>query len=122
MLYKILSWLSSGALGTIAKSLEQAHRDKLNAQTDKAKLEADIKISELEAQRAVILQAQSDRVERWVRVLFALGPVIYFNKIFIWDKVLGLGATDPLSPELNHVAMIILGGYFLVSTARIIRK
>ncbi len=46
------------------------------------------------------------------RPLFAFAFVIYVWKVVVWDKVLGLGITDPLSAELSQWAMIILTAYF----------
>lgn len=118
----LLSWLVSGGLSGITKALQQAYEARLRAQTDSEKLATDLKIRELEARRDVILAGQSDKVERWVRVLFALPFVVYVNKLVLFDKVLGLGATDPLSPMLTEVFWIILGGFFLISAAKVIRK
>lgn len=118
----LLSWVVSGGLSGITKSLQQAYETRMRAQTDSEKLATDLKIRELESRRDVILAAQSDRVERWVRVLFALPFVVYVNKLVLFDKVLGLGTTDPLSPMLTEVFWIILGGFFLISAAKVIRK
>lgn len=45
--------------------------------------------------------------------LFAIPPAIYLGKLFVWDKVLKMGVTDPLSTELNYVLMIIVASIFL---------
>ena len=118
----LLSWIASGGLSGITRALQQAYEAKLRAQTDADKLATDLKIRELESRRDVILAAQSDRVERWVRVAFAAPFAIYNAKLLIWDKTLGWGATDPLSPMLTEVFWIVLGGFFLVSVAKVIRK
>jgi hypothetical protein len=46
------------------------------------------------------------------RPLFALAFVIYVWKVVVFDKVLGLGATDPLSGDVAQWAMIVLTAYF----------
>ena len=49
---------------------------------------------------------------------FALPPSQGF---LIWDKVLGGltgGTTDPLSPELWRVVMVVIGFYFLYEATR----
>ncbi|MGB3391031.1 MAG: hypothetical protein WBA88_23970 [Pseudaminobacter sp.] len=122
MLASILSWIGGGGLSSITKALQQAYEAKLRAQTDGEKLKADVAIRELEAQRSVILAAQSDKVERWVRVGFALPFIVYNAKLVLWDKVLGLGVTDPLSADLAQIQMVVLGGYFFFFTAKAIRK
>lgn len=118
----ILSWLTGGGIAAIGKELRLAHEAKLKAANDSERIAADVRIKELEARQSSILAAQQDRYERWVRIGFALPFVVYINKLLIWDKVLGMGATDPLSPMLTEVFWIVLGGYFFFWTAKAIRK
>lgn len=122
MIGAILGFLAKGGLRSITDSLSQAYRDKLNAQTDEAKLDADMRIRDMETRRDIILKAQSDNVERWVRVGFAVPFIIYNAKLILWDKVLGWGATDPLSDNLAYVQMTVLSGYFVMWTAAKLRK
>lgn len=118
----MIAWLLSGGLSGITKALQQAYEARLRAQTDSEKLATDLKIRELEARRDVILTAQSDRFERWIRIGFALPFVAYNAKLVIWDKILEWGVTDPLSAELAYIQMTVLAGYFVLSTAKVIRK
>lgn len=122
MLGGILSWLATGGIAAIGRELNRAYEARLAAQNDSERIAAEVAIKNLEAQRDSILAAQRDRVERWVRIGFALPFVIYNAKLVLWDKVLGWGATDPLSADLVQLQWIVIGGYFFVSTARIIRK
>ena len=46
------------------------------------------------------------------RPLFTFAFIIYVWKVVAWDKVLGLGATDPLSGDVAQWAMIVLTAYF----------
>ena len=46
------------------------------------------------------------------RPLFAFAFVIYVWKVVVWDKVLALGSTDPLSGDVAHWATIVLTAYF----------
>jgi hypothetical protein len=61
-----------------------------------------------------------------MRFVLAFGPAVYLSKLFIWDKMLGLGRTDDLSNNLWYVAMTVVGFYFLqwtVSrTARVVSR
>lgn len=118
----ILSWIAGGGLSGIAGELRQAYKDRLTAANDEARIDADLRIKELETQRAIIVAAQQDKVERWVRVGFAFPFIAYNAKLMIWDKILALGVTDPLSPELMQIQMTVLGGYFVFLTAKAIRK
>lgn len=122
MFATVLSWLAGGGIAAIGKELRQAHKDRLDAANDSDRIAADVRIKELEARQSSILAAQADRYERWVRIGFALPFVIYIWKLLVWDKVLGMGATDSLSPMLTEVFWIVLGGYFFFWTAKAIRK
>ena len=118
----ILSWLAGGGIAAIGKELRQARKDRLDAANDSERIAADVRIKELEARQASVLQAQQDNVERWVRVGFAVPFIAYNAKLIVYDKMLGWGVTDPLSAELAYVQMTVLGGYFLLFTAKAIRK
>ena len=98
----------------------------MNAANDAERIAADERINLLEARKSTILAAQSDPVERLVRIGFAIPIMVYEWKLILWDKVLSLGVTDNLSPELWQLFWIVIGGYFLDvtirGTARIIKK
>lgn len=91
----------------------------VNATTDQERIAAQERVNTLQAQRDVLL-ADSNRssLDIWVRAAYAIGPAIYLNKIFIYDKVLGLGSTDALDPNLWYVVMCIIGFYTLHSIIR----
>jgi len=112
-MWSFLVGLFSGPLGAIAKELKEAYLAKQDAKTEQERIAAEERISTLEARKAVILAAQSDPVERWVRIGFAFPFVVYLWKLILWDKVLEWGVTDPLSPELSNIWMIVLAGYFV---------
>lgn len=110
---KLLSFLPSYGLQHVADRLSDAYRAKLAAQNDGARIQAEIAIKQLEGQQMVLLKEQRHWLTRWIRPAFALPFVVYNAKIIIWDKVLGLGTTDPLSPEYWQLQMVIFGAYFL---------
>ena len=115
MLIKTLvGWIT----GDLTGALERAHRDRLAARNDSERLAADERIKGLEARQQVILAAQGDPIERFVRIGFAAPFVIYIWKVVVWDKVLALGSTDPLSSSLDTILMIVLGGYFVDTAVR----
>jgi hypothetical protein len=116
----LMGWLLGlfNPLSAIADKLAQAYVQKTNAQTEQQRIAAEERIVSLEAQRDVVLKAQSDPMERWVRIGFALPFILYIWKLVIWDKLLGYGATDGLSSDLWNILYIVLGGYFLDTVAR----
>lgn len=121
-LLKLVLGLFSGPLSDISNDLKEAYQSKLAATNDKERIAADERINNLEARKAIILAAQSDPFERWVRILFALPFTIYIWKLVVYDKVLEWGATDNLSADLWVVFYIILGGYFVETTVRTFKK
>lgn len=115
---KVVLGLLSGPLSSISRDIKEAYQSKLAAKNDAERVLADERIAVLEARKTSILAAQSDPIERWVRVGFAFPFVVYINKLVLWDKVLEWGVTDPLSSELSHILMIVLGGYFVDTIVR----
>ena len=119
---KFLAAFLSGPLSQISSDLKDAYTAKLNAKNDSERVAAEGRISILESRKSIILAAQSDPFERWVRPLFALPFIIYNMKLIIWDKVFGLGVTDSLSPELYNVQLTVLGGYFLYEGLKVLKR
>lgn len=117
-MFNFLISLFSGPLANISKDLKDAYKSKLDSKTEIERIAADERIALLEARKSSVLAAQSDPVERWVRLGFALPCVIYINKLIIWDKVLGWGVTEALSSDLTQVFWVVLGGYFIDATVK----
>lgn len=111
-----------GPLSQISKDLKEAHQAKLNAQNDRERIAAEERISLLETRKNIILSAQDSPSERWVRILLAFPFIIYLWKLLVWDKVLGLGVTDNLSSDLWQVFLIVLGGYFIDTVVKRIKR
>lgn len=119
---KLLLSFVTGPLSSISNDLKEAYQSKLNAKNDSERIAAEERIALLEARKTSILAAQSDPFERFVRIGFALGFLLYINKILIWDKVLALGTTDPLSADLWNLLYIVVGGYFVDTVTRRFRS
>jgi hypothetical protein len=98
-------------LGGLAGKLADAYKAKSEAQTDEARIAADVIISQLQARQAAVIAGG-----RWIapiQAAFAGMFLIYYAKLIIWDKVLGLGVTDGLSPSLENLSMIVISFIFL---------
>lgn len=122
LVFGLVSSFFTSSLRTISGDLKEAYQSKLEAKNDAERIAADERIAILEARKSTILAAQSDPMERWVRIGWALPFVAYNAKLLVWDKMLEWGTTDPLSPELASIQMTVLGGYFILATAKVIRK
>lgn len=117
--------------GPVIKGLIDAYQAHLTATTTDKKIAADLAGQEIAAQTAETqVQTQLKVAEighPWeVEKLFAYVTLIYYAKLLIWDKVLGLGTTDPLGGFAATAASLILGFYFSKRTfenvARIIKR
>lgn len=113
MIALILKFLGGGGISAIGEQLRAAYELKLKATNDHEKLEADQRIAELQAQQAILIAEQGNWTTRWIRPAFAAPFVIYNFKVVVWDKVLGLGVTDPLSPQFVQMQTVVIGAYFV---------
>lgn len=113
MISAILGWLTSGGIAAIGKQINDAYKAKLGAQSEAEVLEANLKISHLEARRDVLLAEQNNWMTRWIRPAIAAPFVIYLWKVIVYDMVFGWGSTAPLSPQLGEIMGYMIGAYFL---------
>lgn len=89
----------------------------INAKTDSEKAEIGERISSLQAQQAVLVaDASKSNIDMWMRVGMALPPALYVGKIFFWDKTLGWGSTDGLTPQEWYLVYVTYGFYMVHST------
>jgi hypothetical protein len=104
----MFAWLAQIGIGSIVGKLAEAYKARENAKTDQERIAADERIAMLQA------QASAQRpVDAWMRIGFAMPFALFNAKIIVWDKMLGLGRTDPLSPDLIKVELVVIGFYFL---------
>jgi hypothetical protein len=117
--------LISGLFGTVNGITNAIANEKIaamTAKTDQERVAAQERVNSLSIQRDVLVaDAAHSKLDLYMRSLIALGPACYLLKIFLWDKVLAAwnnGSTDPIDANLWNVVMVILGFYFLTTTAR----
>ena len=133
MFATVLGWLGNLLGGPFAKAAVDAYRAKLSAENTSEKIAANLASRELDVEqreRELATQVVIAEQGRWYtalpRPLFAFAFIIYVWKVVVFDKVLGLGTTDPLSAEVAQWATIVLTAYFggrsLEKVARIIGK
>jgi hypothetical protein len=127
----VLSWLGSLLGGPFAKAAVQAYQAKLTSDNSAEKTAADLAARELAVQqRELELQAQGRIAEigRWYEPDKLIGycVVVYFAKLLVWDKVLGLGTTDPLAGFAAVTANLVVSFYFakrgFENVARILKR
>lgn len=110
---KIVGWLTGGGLGGIASELRQAHKDKLSAANDGDRIAADITIAQLTARQGALINGKGAWVSKLVQAMYAAPFLVYNGKVIVWDKVLGLGVTDPLGQYEQNLGIMVAGFYFL---------
>lgn len=116
----MIGWLLGliNPLGRVVDKIADVRVRLAAEQNTAARIALEGELATLSARREVILAAQADPMERWVRIGFAAPFIIYVWKLLLWDKVLGLGVTDGLSDELSTILYIVLGGYFVDTVVR----
>lgn len=103
-------------VNSLAKEISKWHIAKENASTEQQRIEAEVQIEALNAQKEVLLAEQSNFLTRNMRPLFALPFIAYVWKVVGWDKVVKGnwkdGVTDPLDVNMWTVFIIIVTAYF----------
>ena len=133
MLTMILTWAGNLLGGPFARAAVDAYRARLAAENTAEKIAAELAARELavearerELASELLLAEQGHWFTRAVRPLWALPFVIYTWKIVIFDKVLALGSTDPLTGFAASLAVTVAAAYFggrtLENVARIIKR
>ncbi len=117
--------------GPVIKGLIDAYQAKLKAGNTSEKIAADLATSEIAAQQVEIQANTQLKIAEighpWeIEKLFAYVTLVYYAKLLIWDKVFGLGVTDPLGGWALVAANLVIGFYFtkrgFENVARIIRR
>jgi hypothetical protein len=128
------TWLASLIGGPVVSGLINAYKAKLAAANTQDRIAADLAIKEIETELEARKQATTILIAeqgRWytaiIRPLLALPIIIiYFWKVIVWDKVLGLGTTDPITGMIaDWTGMIItayVGGRSIEKVARTFRR
>lgn len=103
--------------GPIIKGLLDAYNAKLKAGNTSEKIASDTAAAEIAAQVAeinAITQYRIAEIGHWYEPDKLMGyfVAIYFGKLLMWDKVLGLGSTDPLAGFAATTANLVVGFYF----------
>ncbi|MHC2867996.1 hypothetical protein ACVIYH_009129 [Bradyrhizobium diazoefficiens] len=117
--------------GPVIKGLIDAYQAKLKAGNVESKIASDLAATEIAAQTAETRAQTQYRIAEighpWEPdKLMGYFVAIYFGKLLIWDKVLGLGTTDPLAGFAAITANLVVSFYFakrgFENVARIIKR
>ena len=123
----ILSFLG----GPVIKGLIDAYQAKLRAGNVESRTAADLAATEIAAQVSetnAITQYRIAELGHWYEPDKLMGyfVALYFGKLLVWDKVLGLGTTDPLAGFASGTSNLVVSFYFakrgFENVARIIKR
>ena len=125
----ILSFLGGPAIN----GLIGAYKAKLEAGNTEARIAADLAAKELALEtrerELAVAQNIADEGRWWTaapRAIACWAFAIFIVKCVVWDKVLGLGSTDPLTGDLQVWAGWLMalwfGGRSIEKVARILRR
>lgn len=117
------SWITAiiqGIIGPITTSITAIYTKKEDVSLEKFKVDGqvDMKLVEgqvnlINAQRNLLEVGVKDSGTRYLQYLFGYPLGLYYAKIILWDKVLGLGHTDHLDGEVQTYSLWIVGFLFL---------
>jgi hypothetical protein len=127
------TWLASLIGGPVVTGLINGYKAKLDASNTKDRIAADLAAHEIQADiearkaaSAIIIAEQGRWYTSIIRPLLAFPLIIYLWKVIVWDKVLGLGATDPITGMVaDWMGLIItayVGGRSIEKVARIFKR
>jgi hypothetical protein len=117
--------------GPVVSGLIKAYQAKLAAGNTSEKIASETAAAEIAAQVAetdAIMKYRIAEIGRWYEPDKLMGycVAIYFSKLLVYDKVLGLGTTDPLAGFASVTANLVVSFYFakrgFENVARIIRR
>lgn len=111
----MIGWLLKliNPIRAITKQIVDLKVKQVNAETEQQRIAAEVELAALEAQKQLLIAEQSNFMTRMVRPLWALAFIIYTWKVIVWDKVFGLGVTDPLDEKMWGLMMLVAGAYFI---------
>lgn len=109
-------------LGRTAERIAELKWSARNAQTEREKIASEEQIKVLEAKRDVLVSEADSPWNAITRAVFVAPIALYYAKLWIWDKMLDWGTTDPPSDEMNWIARIVISFYFIGEISRIWKK
>lgn len=130
--------LITGLAGPLAQAfnkIEDLKMAKLQASTNVEHMHIDGQIAEAHDRAQVLIAEAGSRLNAIFRAMLAFGPMVYLNKVFVWDKVIGsftghscfhdvcsVFTTDTLDANLWTVVTVVLSFYFVYDMAASFRK
>lgn len=129
----IWTWLGNLIAGPVLGKAVEAYKANLESGNTSDRIAADLAARELtveQRERELAVQQNIADEGRWwtaaPRAIACWSFAIFIVKCVVWDKVLGLGSTDPLQGDLQVWAGWLMalwfGGRSLEKIARILKR
>lgn len=123
----ILSWLGNLLGGPFVKAALAAYQAKLTSENTTQSYKEQLAVKELDLQvreEELNTQYKIATMGAWYLPdhLMGYAVAIYFAKLLVWDKVLAMGATDPLAGWAALTANLVVGFYFGQQTVTNVMK
>ncbi len=104
-------------INTVSNNLSNERINLQNATTDRERNEIQERISALQATKDVLIaEAARSKIPMYVQLCMTLPWVVFIAKAIIWDKMLGWGTTDNISPQEWYLCYVVYGFWFVHST------
>lgn len=112
------TWLISLVGGPIISAAVDVYKSKIAAGNTTEKIAADLASRELQVQQAEIeadAKLRQAEIGRWYEPdhLMGYATALYYGKLLVWDKMLGLGSTEPLTGFAASTATAIVVCYYV---------
>lgn len=120
----------AGPLANAFNKIEDLKLARVQASTDQERVHVDGQIAEAHDRAQVLIAEAGSRLNAIIRGGLAFGPLVYLNKVFVWDKVIGsfmgmscfndkcsIFNTDTLDSNLWTVVTVVLSFYFVYDIA-----
>lgn len=109
----ILNWLGGGILTKLAGQYFSHLEKKANSRVESERVAAEERIASLNASKDAFSAMAAMKYFWFGWMLFVFTTGVWYAKVVIWDKVLGLGTTDPLTGAAAQWAELIVQSMFL---------
>lgn len=109
----LLKFVTGGGLSGIADQITDWDIKRREAENDRERVQAETMIAQLQMRQEVLIAEQKHWATRWVRPALAFPAVVYWNKLVIWDTLLGWGSTAYPGDHVIWFVLLIPSAYFL---------
>ena len=128
MLSLILGFITglAGPISQVINNITDLRKQQAQSKSNVELADINKEIELAEARKAVLITEAGYRLNSVVRVLAAVGPILFISKILVWDKVIGSIAgcsvantgcssfrTDTIDQNMWWVIIAVIAFYFL---------